>query len=90
MVDEVGLPLVSVSLLPVRREGSQPIIVRRVRVSGVCVVLGDVALPTASTGVIWTDTCNVVSRHITPGHFLNNIVVVVVVVIALVVALTGV
>ena len=93
VVDKVGLPLVSVGLLPVRGEGPQAVIVWRVRVSGVSVVLGDVALATAPAGVVWTHTCNV-SRHITnSGHFLNIVIVVVVVVVvivAVVVVLTGV
>ena len=83
MVDEVRFSLVSVGLLPVRREGAEPVVIRRVGVAGVSVVLRDVALPTAPTGVVWTDTCNT-SRHVTSRHF-NNIVVVVVIFVDVVV-----
>ena len=84
MVDEVRFSLVSVGLLPVRREGAEPVVIRRVRVAGVSVVLRDVALPTAPTGVVRTDTCNT-SRHVTSRHFHNIVVVVVVIFVDVVV-----
>ena len=53
MVDEVGLPLVSVGLLPVRGQGTKTIVIRGVGVTGVSVVLGD-ALPAAAACIVWT------------------------------------
>ena len=84
MVDEVRFSLVSISLLPVRRKWSQAVVIRGVGVAGVRVVLRDVALAAAPTGVVRTDTCNV-SPHVKTRHFLNIVVVVVVVVFTVVV-----
>ena len=53
MVDEVGLPLVSVGLLPVRGQGTKTIVIRGVGVTGVSVVLGD-ALPAAAACIVRT------------------------------------
>ena len=73
VIDEVGLPLVRVSLLPVRGERPQPVIVRGVRVPGVRVVFRDVALPAAPALVVRAHTCNVVRHHF--AHFVQVVVV---------------
>ena len=57
MVNEVRFSLVSVGLLPMRREGAQPVVIRGVRVAGVRVVLGD-ALPAAAACIVGGHTCN--------------------------------
>ena len=53
MVDEVGLPLVCVGLLPVRGQGPQTIVIRGVGVTRVSVVLRD-ALPAAAACIVRT------------------------------------
>ena len=79
MVDEVRFSLVSISLLPVRGKRPETVVIRRVRMSAVSVVFGDVALPTAAAVVVRADTCNG-SGH-DSVHFVHIVVVVVVLVL---------
>ena len=74
VINEVRFSLVSVSFLPVRRERSQTVVIRRVWVARVSVVLRDVALATAPTGVVWADPCNFVCHDTV--HFVYIVVVV--------------
>ena len=57
VIDEVGLALVGVRLLPVGRQGAEAVVVRGVGVAGVRVVLGD-ALPAAAACIVGGHTCN--------------------------------
>ena len=56
VIDEVGLALVGVRLLPVGRQGAEAVVVRGVGVAGVRVVLGD-ALPAAAACIVGGHTC---------------------------------